>query len=206
MHGVDATQAAIDASAALFGNGDLGALDAADPAVARSPSCRVGHRSTPGDDLAHALVETELVKSLGEARRAIDQGGVYVNNARADDPAHRVADLALPGGVLVLRRGKKTLAGVTLACRDRLHARSPVLPAGPGFVVFRRACCTMRHARDRGLAWRSGRSAAYCFLSSPQRCGGAAGAKAQSTSALKRDHPPLEFGSGLAPDRLRRLG
>lgn len=30
---------------------------------------------------------------------------------------------------------------------------------------------------------------------------GAAGAKAQSTSALKRDHPPLKFRSGLAPDR-----
>ncbi|VXB22540.1 hypothetical protein CURTO8I2_170001 [Curtobacterium sp. 8I-2] len=43
--------------------------------------------------------------------------------------------------------------------------------------------------------------AAYSSYSSPQRCGGAAGAEAQSTSALKRDHPPLKFRSGLAPDR-----
>ncbi len=81
----------------------------------RSRSCRDRSPSSSGADVARALVETELVKSLGEARRAIDQGGVYVNNVRAEDPAAPLSDLALPGGVLVLRRGKKTLAGVTLA-------------------------------------------------------------------------------------------
>ncbi|WIB77052.1 tyrosine--tRNA ligase [Curtobacterium sp. MCPF17_002] len=114
VHGPAATQAAIDASAALFGNGDLAALDAATlrSAIAELP----GSVTLAGDaDVARALVDTELVKSLGEARRAIDQGGVYVNNARAEDPAASLSDLALPGGVLVLRRGKKTLAGVTLA-------------------------------------------------------------------------------------------
>ncbi|WP_144759923.1 tyrosine--tRNA ligase [Curtobacterium sp. 9128] len=114
VHGVDATQAAIDASAALFGNGDLGTLDGATlrSAIAELPGS-VG--LAPDADLATALVETGLVKSLGEARRAIDQGGVYVNNARADDSTAVLSDLALPGGVVVLRRGKKTLAGVTLA-------------------------------------------------------------------------------------------
>ena len=114
VHGPEATQAAIDASAALFGNGDLGALDTATlrSAIAELP----GSVTLAGDaDVARALVDTELVKSLGEARRAIDQGGVYVNNTRADDPATPLSDLALPGGVLVLRRGKKTLAGVTLS-------------------------------------------------------------------------------------------
>ncbi|WP_443027333.1 S4 domain-containing protein [Sphingomonas sp. LR61] len=47
--------------------------------------------------MAQALVETELVKSLGEARRAIDQGGVYVNNVRAEDATAPLSDLALPG-------------------------------------------------------------------------------------------------------------
>ncbi|WP_420368800.1 tyrosine--tRNA ligase [Curtobacterium sp. L1-20] len=114
VHGPDATQAAIDASAALFGNGDLGALDTATlrSAIAELP----GSVTLAGDaDVARALVDTELVKSLGEARRAIDQGGVYVNNTRAEDPATPLAELALPGGVLVLRRGKKTLAGVTIS-------------------------------------------------------------------------------------------
>ena len=114
VHGHDATQAAIDASAALFGNGDLAALDAETlrSAVAELP----GSASLEGDaDVARALVETGLVKSLGEARRAIDQGGVYVNNARAEDATAPLSGLALPGGVVVLRRGKKTLAGVTLS-------------------------------------------------------------------------------------------
>ncbi len=114
VHGHDATQAAIDASAALFGNGDLAALDAETlgSAVAELP----GSVALEGDaDVARALVETGLVKSLGEARRAIDQGGVYVNNARAEDATAPLSGLALPGGVVVLRRGKKTLAGVTLS-------------------------------------------------------------------------------------------
>ncbi len=54
------------------------------------------------------------MKSLGEARRAIDQGGVSVNNVRVEDATAPLSASALPGGVLVLRRGKKTLAGVTL--------------------------------------------------------------------------------------------
>ncbi|PYY39276.1 tyrosine--tRNA ligase [Curtobacterium sp. MCPF17_046] len=113
VHGEAATQAAIDASAALFGNGDLTALDADTlrAAIAELP----GTVSLGGDaDVARALVETGLVKSLGEARRAVGQGGVYVNNERAEDAAATLASLAMPGGVLVLRRGKKTLAGVTL--------------------------------------------------------------------------------------------
>jgi tyrosyl-tRNA synthetase len=113
VHGVDGTQAVIDASAALFGNGELSALD---PGVLRSAIAELpGTTSLPGDaDLGRALVETGLVKSLGEARRSLEQGGVYVNNTRVDDAAVSLSTLALAGGVLVVRRGKKTLAGVTL--------------------------------------------------------------------------------------------
>jgi len=113
VHGERATQAAIDAAAALFGNGDLGALDqdTLRSAIAELP----GSATLTGDaDVARALVETGLVKSLGEARRAVDQGGVSVNNVRVEDATTTLTDLALPGGVVVLRRGKKTLAGVTL--------------------------------------------------------------------------------------------
>jgi len=113
VHGERATQAAIDAAAALFGNGDLGALDqdTLRSAIAELP----GSATLTGDaDVARALVETGLVKSLGEARRAVDQGGVSVNNVRVEDATTTLTGLALPGGVIVLRRGKKTLAGVTL--------------------------------------------------------------------------------------------
>ena len=53
------------------------------------------------------------MKGLGEARRAIAQGGVYVNNVKvgADDAELADADL-LHGKFAVLRRGKKTLAAV----------------------------------------------------------------------------------------------
>ena len=48
------------------------------------------------------------MKSKSEARKAIDQGGVYVNGVRETDPARRIGteDL-LHGRYLVLRRGKK---------------------------------------------------------------------------------------------------
>ena len=49
--------------------------------------------------------------SLGEARRAIAQGGVSLDGVKVDDDAAVVTG-SLPGGVSVLRRGKKTLAGV----------------------------------------------------------------------------------------------
>jgi tyrosyl-tRNA synthetase len=57
-------------------------------------------------------VDAGLTSSLGESRRAIEQGGVYLNNARIDDTAAVLGDALLAGGVAVLRRGKRTLAGV----------------------------------------------------------------------------------------------
>lgn len=113
VHGSAATQAAIDASAALFGQGDLAALDAAtlEAAVAELPTVQ----GASGSLVAQLLVDAGLVKSVSEARRAIAQGGVYVNNAQvaADDAALAESDL-LHGRFAVLRRGKKTLAGVRL--------------------------------------------------------------------------------------------
>ena len=54
-----------------------------------------------------------LSKSKGEARRTVNEGGAYLNNERIGDPdfAPSDADL-LSGSWLVLRRGKKHLAGV----------------------------------------------------------------------------------------------
>ena len=58
-----------------------------------------------------ALTTTGLVSSLSEARRAIAQGGVSLDGEKvATDDV--VVTGSLPGGVSVLRRGKKTLAGV----------------------------------------------------------------------------------------------
>jgi len=61
--------------------------------------------------VVEALVATGLVASASEARRAIAQGGVTLDGAKVADDETTVQG-TLPGGVSVLRRGKKTLAGV----------------------------------------------------------------------------------------------
>jgi tyrosyl-tRNA synthetase len=113
VHGIEATDAVIAASEALFGQGDLAALDAGtlESAVAELP-----HASLPASTtVAQALYDTGLTSSLSEARRAIGQGGVYLNNVKVDDEAATLEGAALAGGRAVLRRGKKTLAGVTIS-------------------------------------------------------------------------------------------
>ncbi|TPW74278.1 tyrosine--tRNA ligase [Schumannella soli] len=112
VHGPEAAAAAIDASRALFGDGDLGELDAATlaAAVAELPSAD----AASADTVLSALVSTGLTSSASDARRAISQGGVYLNNAKVADAEATFEGAALAGGVAVLRRGKKTLAGVRL--------------------------------------------------------------------------------------------
>jgi tyrosyl-tRNA synthetase len=64
-----------------------------------------------GMALVDALVESGLVKSKGEARRAISQGGAYVNNRRVSDVEARLSPASLASeSILVLRRGKKDYA------------------------------------------------------------------------------------------------
>jgi tyrosyl-tRNA synthetase len=110
VHGEPAADAVVAASEALFGQGDLAALDAATlgAAIAELPSARAA-RDTP---IAQLLLDAGLTTSLGESRRAIDQGGVYLNNVRVADSAAVLGDGLLAGGVAVLRRGKRTLAGI----------------------------------------------------------------------------------------------
>ncbi|WP_406245737.1 tyrosine--tRNA ligase [Microbacterium sp. M] len=109
VHGIDATAAVIAASEALFGQGDLTTLDAG---TLRSALTELTNATVPaGTSVVDALVATELVSSLSEARRAISQGGVKLDGVRVEDESVSVQG-TLPGGVSVLRRGKKTLAGV----------------------------------------------------------------------------------------------
>lgn len=109
VHGTDAAAAAIAASEALFGQGDLAALDGETLAAALR---ELPHAELPsGVPVVQALVETRLVSSLGEGRRAIAQGGVWLDGLKVEDDAALVEG-SLPGRVSVLRRGKKTLAGV----------------------------------------------------------------------------------------------
>ncbi|QDZ13549.1 tyrosine--tRNA ligase [Humibacter ginsenosidimutans] len=110
VHGREATDAVIAAAEALFGNGDLATADARtlEAALRELPNTT----TAPDAPIAQLLVDTELTSSLSDARRAIAQGGVYVNNEKIEDAAATIEGRALPSGVAVLRRGKKTLAGV----------------------------------------------------------------------------------------------
>jgi tyrosyl-tRNA synthetase len=109
VHGEEATKAAIAASEALFGGGDLAALgeDTLRAALEELETASLA----PGASVVEALVATGLVASNGEARRAIQQGGVYVDNAKVEAEDAVLAP-ALAGGIVVLRRGKRSLAGV----------------------------------------------------------------------------------------------
>jgi len=110
VHGRTATDAAIAAADALFGQGTLEVLDSGtlEAALRELPNTTTKLNTS----VVQLLVDTGLTSSLGESRRAVEQGGVYLNNVKVEDTALTIAGLALPGGMLVLRRGKKTLAGV----------------------------------------------------------------------------------------------
>jgi len=118
VHGADELGRVEAASRALFGQGDLRALDAATlaAALAEVPSARlkaaeVASRGLP--PVADLMSEAGIAESKSAARRAIREGGAYLNNVRvtAEDAAPAVADL-LHGRFLVLRRGKRTIGGV----------------------------------------------------------------------------------------------
>lgn len=110
VHGSAATEAAVAASNAIFGNGDLAELDATtlEAALRELPNTT----TTTDATVAQLLVDTGLSPSLSAARRSIAEGGVYLNNNKVVDEASAVGPLALPSGMAVLRRGKKTLAGI----------------------------------------------------------------------------------------------
>ncbi|NLX56480.1 MAG: tyrosine--tRNA ligase [Planctomycetaceae bacterium] len=77
------------------------------------PSQEVPRARLEGEGLSliEALVLAGLAKSNGDARRAIEQGGAYVNNRRRTDLATRLTGADLAGGsVVVLRSGKKRYA------------------------------------------------------------------------------------------------
>jgi len=106
------------ASEALFGRGDLSALDATTlaAAVAEVPHADVDW--LPDGDLppvSDLMAAAGIVPSKSAARRAIAEGGAYLNNERvtAEDAVPTDADL-LHGEYLVLRRGKRTVGAVRI--------------------------------------------------------------------------------------------
>ncbi len=116
VHGEAQCLAVEHASQALFGRGELSQLDEPTLAAAlREASNNRVAELEPGspETIADLLVASGLTDSKGAARRTIAEGGAYVNNVRVDgdDWAPQSSDF-LHGRWLVLRRGKRNIAGV----------------------------------------------------------------------------------------------
>ncbi len=111
VHGQNETDRAIRASKMLFGEKIEGLSDRELESIfADVPSTSVERARLEAGDLSliDLLVETGLQKSKGQARRLLEQGGVYINNDRNDDPQAVVTLEHLASeSMLVLRAGKK---------------------------------------------------------------------------------------------------
>lgn len=119
VHGEEETHKVISATNAFFSDGDLKSLDEKTLLTSLQEIKLVSLPSSQlGTPLAELLVLSELVGSKGAAKRAIAEGGAYLNNERITDPEQIVTELdLLAGGVVILRRGKRNLAGVKFGGR-----------------------------------------------------------------------------------------
>lgn len=110
VHGAQAAAQAAAAADLLFGGSVRDAVDGAlAMLVDEIPTWRVPSLEG-GIAVVDALVASGLCTSKKEARRTIDQGGAYCNDARLDaDAVITGADL-LHGRYVLLRRGRKSYA------------------------------------------------------------------------------------------------
>ncbi|HET7327843.1 MAG TPA: tyrosine--tRNA ligase [Nocardioidaceae bacterium] len=113
-HGAEETATVEAAAAALFGGRGLEELD---PRTLRSAlqeaqlaTVEAGEHLPTVVDL---MVESGLAASRSAARRTVQEGGAYLNNERVTDPDFTPRrESLLHGRWLVLRKGKRTMAGV----------------------------------------------------------------------------------------------
>jgi len=113
VHGEAATAAVEHASQALFGRGDLDVLDESTLAAALRETSVAQLEPDGPAGITDLLVATGLAASRGAAKRNIAEGGVSVNNVRvtSEEWEPQASDF-LHGQWLVLRRGKRNVAGV----------------------------------------------------------------------------------------------
>ena len=114
VHGVAQRDAVVAASQALFGRGELEQLDeqVLEASLAELPRTTVS-RGSELPAVVDLMAAAGLVESKSAARRAVREGGAYLNNRKVagEEESPRPEDL-LHGRFLVLRRGKRSLAAV----------------------------------------------------------------------------------------------
>ena len=110
VHGEEEFERVLGATNALWGGGDLRAIDADTLASATSDLPRATVKLGEAT-MVDALVETGLEKGRGAARRTIASGGAYLNNVKFEDAeAVFTADDVLAGHRLLIRKGRRNLA------------------------------------------------------------------------------------------------
>ncbi len=115
VHGQRATDQVVAASGALFGKGELRDLDESTLTAAMAEAPTGAARLADKPTIVDLLVTSGLAESRGAARRVVKEGGAYVNNQKiADEEWTPAADDLLHGRWLVVRRGKRSTAGVEI--------------------------------------------------------------------------------------------
>jgi tyrosyl-tRNA synthetase len=116
LHGRREVDKVVAASQALFGGGGLAELpvEVLRAAVEELPAVTVPRLTlAQGLPVTQAAVDCGVCASRSEARRAVEQGGLYVNNRKVPDEAAVLTESDLLGNsVVLLRRGKKRLGAV----------------------------------------------------------------------------------------------
>jgi tyrosyl-tRNA synthetase len=116
VHGAPAAESAERAGRALFSE-TIADLDLATllDVVADAPTSTLSAAELGSIDVPTLLVRTQLASSKGEARRFLDQGGVYLNNVRLAADGTVTPESALHQRYLVLRRGARQTHLLVLA-------------------------------------------------------------------------------------------
>ncbi len=114
VHGDDGLASANRASEILFG-GEIDRLSDRElnEIFADVPSRELQRSALDGEGLAiiEAVRSAGLAGSSSDARRAIGEGGIYINNRRVADPQQRLKPTDLASDtVMVLRKGKRNYA------------------------------------------------------------------------------------------------
>jgi tyrosyl-tRNA synthetase len=116
VHGKEACSSAVAGSAILFDEFSPREVEpsAFDALAQEIPT--IALESSDGLTLVDAVVRAGLAKSKSEARRAIEQGGIYMNQERVKDVGRTITpDDWLAGRNLLLRKGKKDYGLLRLA-------------------------------------------------------------------------------------------
>jgi len=116
VHGERERDQAVSAAAALFGRADLHTLSAGDLAAVAAELKAADLAATTGlPTVTEVLQVSGVVPSKSAARRAVSEGGAYLNNEKVADPdAVLTEGDLLPGRYVIARRGKRTVGAVRI--------------------------------------------------------------------------------------------